>query len=371
MTKEKDIAEKLLFEAEDVFADILNVLLFEGEEVILPHTLNPTSQRSQLKIEGALHEQERDVSKIWMGGGVRFALFGLENQTEAEPDMVLRVFSYDGASYKEQVIHNRQAGTARWLPYPVVTVVLYFGRKRWNSPKTLKSLLGDRISSKLEPFVNDYKLHVFEISYLSPEKVAMFKSDFRIVADFFTQTCRSNEYVPNRETIVHVEETLKLMAVLTGDSRFAESAHEAVMKGVPVSMCDVLDRAENRGIQKGRAEGRLNTLYELALDGVLSHAEAAVRANLPEQEFIQRAEEYRRRSEVGRSRPLAQSCDLARSGAERALLYYFAGKRFAILLNHVRKYDIVYPICACEWERIPLSAMSGDQAFGRRFCHGK
>ena len=143
------------------------------------------------------------------------------------------------------------------------------------------------------------------------------------------------------------------------------------MKGVPVSMCDVLDRAENRGIQKGRAEGRLNTLYELALDGVLSHAEAAVRANLPEQEFIQRAEEYRRRSEAGRSRPLAQSCDLARSGAERALLYYFAGKRFAILLNHVRKYDIVYPICACEWERIPLSAMSGDQAFGRRFCHGK
>ena len=310
MAAEKDIAEKLLFEAEDVFADILNVLLFDGEEMILPHALTPTRQRSQLKIDGALHEQERDVSKIWMDGGVRFALFGLENQTAVEPDMVLRVFSYDGASYKEQVVHNRQKDAAKWPPYPVITAVLYFGRKRWNGPRTLKSLLDSRIPPKLEPFVNDYKLHVFEISYLSPEKVAMFKSDFRIVADFFTQTCQSGEYVPSRETIVHVEETLKLMAALTGDSRFTESADEAVRKGEPVAMCDVLDRAENRGIQKGRAEGRaegrLNTLFELALDGVLSNAEAAARANLPEQEFARRAEEYGRLSETGRSRPLSQ-----------------------------------------------------------------
>jgi len=310
MAKERDIAEKLLFEAEDVFADILNVLLFDGEEVILPHALTAAGQRSQLKMNGTIHEQERDVSKIWMDGGVRFALLGLENQTGVEPDMVLRVFSYDGASYKEQVVHNRQAGAVRRRPYPVVTAVLYFGQKHWNGPRTLKSLLDGGIHPKLEPFVNDYALHVFEISYLSPEQVAMFKSDFRIVADFFTQTCRNGEYVPSRDIIVHVEETLKLMSVLTGDSRFEESANEAVKKGVPVAMCDVLDRAENRGIQKGRAEGRaegrLYTLFELALDGVLSCAEAAARANLPEQEFVRRAEEYGRLSQANRSRPLAQ-----------------------------------------------------------------
>ena len=322
MAKEKDIAEKLLFEAEDVFADILNVLLFDGREIVLPHALSPTGQRSQMKIEGAIHEQERDVSKLWTDGGVRFALFGLENQTAVEPDMVLRVFSYDGASYKEQVIHNRQKGVAKWAPYPAVTMVLYFGKSRWNGPKTLKGLLDGSISPALEPFVNDYKLHVFEISYLSPEKVAMFKSDFRIVADFFVQTCRSQEYIPSRETITHVEETLKLMAVLTGDRRFEESANEAVKKGASVTMCDVLDRAENRGIEKGlarckavglaqgkaeglarcKAEGRLYTLIELALDGVLSRAEAAARANLSEQEFVKKAEEY----STGPSQPFPQ-----------------------------------------------------------------
>ena len=112
------------------------------------------------------------------------------------------------------------------------------------------------------------------------------------------------------------------MAVLTGDRRFEESANEAVKKGASVTMCDVLDRAENRGIEKGlargkaeglakgkaeglargKAEGRLYTLIELALDGVLSRAEAAARANLSEQEFVNMAEEY----STGPSHPFPQ-----------------------------------------------------------------
>lgn len=103
-----------------------------------------------------------------------------------------------------------------------------------------------------------------------------------------------------------MEETLKLMAVLTGDRRFEESANEAVKKGASVTMCDVLDRAENRGIEKGlargKAEGRLYTLIDLALDGVLSRAEAAARANLSEQEFVKKAEEY----STGPSQPFPQ-----------------------------------------------------------------
>lgn len=143
---EKDITEKLLFEAEDVFADILNVLLFDGREVIHPRALQPAGQRSQLKIKSAIHEQERDVSKLWTEGGVRFALLGLENQTEAEQDMVLRVFSYDGASYKEQVVHNRQRGAEKWAPYPAVTIVLYFGKNAGTGQRRCGSCSGFRRS---------------------------------------------------------------------------------------------------------------------------------------------------------------------------------------------------------------------------------
>ena len=196
MANEKDITEKLLFEAEDVFADILNVLLLNGKEMILPHTLAPTGQRSQLKIGKAIHEQERDVAKVWLTSGIRFALFGLENQTDVDPDMVLRVFSYDGSSYKEQVIHNKKKGVKKWRPYPVITIILYFGKTHWSGPKTLKELLGDSIPPELEPYVNDYQLHVFEISFLSLETVAKFQSDFRIVADFLCRHGKTRSTCP-------------------------------------------------------------------------------------------------------------------------------------------------------------------------------
>ena len=329
MGNEKDITEKMLFDAEDVFADILNVLLLEGKERILPETLSPAGQRSQLKIGKTIHEQERDIAKLWMAGRIRFALFGLENQTEEEPDMVLRVFSYDGSSYKEQVIHNRKKGAEKWRPYPVITIVLYFGKTRWKGPKTLKELLGSGIPPELEAYVNDYQLHIFEISFLSREQVSMFKSDFRIVADYFVQMRENKEYEPSKETIIHVEETLKLMAVLTGDQRFEESANEAVtQEGGPVTMCEAFDRAENRGMQRGlekglkkglergKAEGRFNTLAELVLDGILPVSEAAARANLSEQEFLRKTEEYKR---LDKSKLLGYTMDHSGCGAEQTV----------------------------------------------------
>lgn len=301
MAKEKDIVEKILFDKEDVFADILNVLLFNGEEVIQPQALVPTEERAQLKIGKTIHEQERDVAKIWVPGNIRFALFGLENQTKVEKDMVMRVISYDGTSYKEQVVHNRQDGTVKWIPYPAITIVLYFGYRPWNGPRTLLELLGDAIPDNLKPFINDYKLHIFEIPFLPPEKVAMFRSDFRIVVDYFVQMRTNKSYVPSQETIIHVEEVLKLMAVLTSDTRFEDTANKVIKEGGSTTMCKVLDEVEARGIAKGKAEGRaegllegrLKTFFELVLEGVLSTADAAVKVNLTEPEFINKLNQFK------------------------------------------------------------------------------
>ena len=132
--------------------------------------------------------------------------------------------------------------------YPVVTMVLYFGTKRWNSNKSLYARL--RISDEWKPYVQDYRINVFEIAYLTPEQVAMFKSDFRIVADYFVQTRMNEDYIPSQETITHVDEMLKLMSVLTDDSRF-EEAQQSLPKGGAAKMCDVLDKVEARGMAKG------------------------------------------------------------------------------------------------------------------------
>ena len=94
---------------------------------------------------------------------------------------------------------------------------------------------------------------------MEEEQVRQFTSDFRIVADYFVQKRKDKDYRPKRETIKHVDAVLKLMATLTNDSRFEEIQ---VKEGDDITMCDVLDRIEEKGRLEGRQEGRLEGQLE-------------------------------------------------------------------------------------------------------------
>lgn len=50
---EKDMSEKILEDYNDVFSDIVNVLLFHGQELIEPSALESISVHSQYKGEDA------------------------------------------------------------------------------------------------------------------------------------------------------------------------------------------------------------------------------------------------------------------------------------------------------------------------------
>ena len=107
---EQDITEKNLEALNDVFADIVNVLLFDGRPVIKEDELEPAVTRSMIKADDKLHEQERDVSKFWKNGEIRISLLGFENQTKKDALMPLRVISYDGAAYKQQLLDKTFQG---------------------------------------------------------------------------------------------------------------------------------------------------------------------------------------------------------------------------------------------------------------------
>ena len=138
--------------------------------------------------------------------------------------------------------------------YPIVTLVLYFGMERWNKHRSLLECF--KVPEELKPYVNDYRVNVFEIAWLEPETVRKFKSDFRIVADYFVRMRINRDYEPSRETIRHVHEVLQLMSVLTKDRRFADIQIPLNMAEGGTTMCEVLDKVENRGIATGLARGR-------------------------------------------------------------------------------------------------------------------
>ena len=263
---EKDITEKNLEALNDVFADIVNVLLFKGEQVINEKDLEADTTKSMFKADGKIHEQERDVSKFWKNGEIRISILGIENQTAQDSDMPLRVISYDGASYKQQLLDTNQKKR-----YPVATLVLYFGtEEKWSKAKHLYDCF--EVPVKLKPFVNDYKINVFNIAFLSPKTISMFKSDFKIIAEYFRAKRLNQKYKGSKEKLKHANETLKMFSALTGDNSFEKMYNEDNSKKGGITMCDVVERIRNDGRIEGRTEGRTEEQERIIMNLIESNA---------------------------------------------------------------------------------------------------
>ena len=272
---QKDITEKALVWYNDVFSDIVNNLLFDGKDVVSPDALQNAVTHLPYKSDSRkVRAQDRDSCKLWIDQKteIRLSYFGIENETEAEDDMPFRVIGYDGAAYRDQICDytgenkNRVKNKER---YPVVTLVLYMGyKKHWDKAKTLYEGFTRPVPELLKPYVWNYGINLFEIAYLTDEQVNCFHSDFWIVADYFTQMRKNNNYVPSERQLIHVREVLDLMRVLTGDERFTEHVDEFEKSKEAVTMCAVLDEVENRGFRNGEQRGEQNAKNQMILNMV-------------------------------------------------------------------------------------------------------
>ena len=272
---EKDITEKNLEALNDVFADIVNVLLFKGEQVINEKDLEADTTKSMFKADGKIHEQERDVSKFWKNGEIRISILGIENQTAQDSDMPLRVISYDGASYKQQLLDKKLKKR-----YPVATLVLYFGtEEKWSKAKHLYDCF--EIPEKLKPFVNDYKINVFNIAFLSPKTISMFKSDFKIIAEYFRAKRLNQKYKGSKEKLKHANETLKMFSALTGDNSFEKVYNEDNSTKGGITMCDVVERIRNDGRTEGILEGKADVIRKMIDANALTIKQIADILKLP------------------------------------------------------------------------------------------
>ena len=294
---EKDITERHLASFRDVFAVIVNacIALLTGDRSfrqVQPEELREVPTRALYTADGKVREQERDVAMFRTVGGMVISLLGLENQTSVDPDMPLRVLAYEGGDYRRQLAGK---GTER---YPVLTFVLYFGtERRW--PEHLRRLSGrlKGIPEALLSLLNDWRIHVIELAWLTDEEAALFTGDFRFVIEVLRSIRRGGKIVLTDQVIEHVDAVLKLLAAVTGERSLEnlpkiERGKPMTVRNIFAEQWDML-RAEGReeGRVEGRKEGVLHTLVSLVNDGLLPIAAAAARAGMSEGDFRARMRE--------------------------------------------------------------------------------
>ena len=256
---EKDILEKKLLMFNDVFADFVNGIMFDGKDVVKEDELVDLSGWSHYKGDDSKHRfQDRDVVKLWKKENVVISLIGIENQDIPDKNMVFRVLSYDGASYRTQLVEEESRKRKKNASidgelqdiFPVITFVIYYGEEEWRHETTLHKRLN--LDSELKHYVSDYSINLIDLKKLSEDDINKFKKDFKLIADYMV---KGSKHKADRIDLNHPEEVSELILRLTGEELPFEVECEEGGKNMEKFFEPMFERAEARGEARGKAEG--------------------------------------------------------------------------------------------------------------------
>jgi hypothetical protein len=279
-----DVIQKQYWRNKDAFADLFNSYLFHGKEIIKPVNLveNDTDNSMVVDIDGAdfTFQGARDnIETSMTHEGVEYAILGIDDQNFINYAMPIQVGKYDMVAYLRQYLQlkkhytdtNELSGNERMSGIkmtdkltPVVTVVIYFGSKPWDGPKSLCEML--RLPDELKPYVNDFKLNLLEVrdndlvfhNQDNNDLFSLLKIMYDVNADRQTKRQQLEQYSTQRK----VDQTVvKVIASVTNVNM------DIFEKEEEVTMCELWDEVRDEGRIEGRAEGRIEGRAEGEIKG--------------------------------------------------------------------------------------------------------
>ena len=237
----KDLAEKNLLQYKDVFSDIVNVNLFGGRCYVSAKELSrePGELITKAVSDDKLRQLQMDVPMKCKKNNRSFFLC-LENQSDKNNVMPVRDMGYQHAKYMEQIKAAKESN-----------------QKTSNYPNPMTKELND--SQKLSPVITlvlNYSQKEWETT------IRQYQSDFKYIVRYLScgdDRRKLDEYFQTTEfQLDHPEAFLDWLSAVTNDRRYRK-AKELIEttegKGGKIDMCVLLDMYEERGIEKGIAQG--------------------------------------------------------------------------------------------------------------------
>lgn len=301
----EDVYESDYFENAEIFADLVNGVLYHGEQVVKPEELKEQDGELRSILGQNVRKTIRDKVRLW--NGTALAVFAVENQTKVDYHMVIRAMLTESMAYDKQwkalkmkyerettpesvelrTVESTEAAKAVPLTpdeflsgmrkedlfTPVITIVIYYGKKKhWDGARTLHELLNVNGSAeKILPFISDYKLNLFD--YHEHENFEQFHSELQSVFEFlrYSDDRKLLEEKINRqkEKYGQLSRPAKiLLTKLTNIKKLSDITEENFEKG-DFDMCKAFEDMK----EEGRIEGRAQEIIELGNEFKLSEPE--------------------------------------------------------------------------------------------------
>ena len=268
MRKNKDSLAKEYIKDNIIFADLINYYFFDGKKKVNDSDLKEldTTQVETLKDDFTI-QRYRDLVKevcIKTDNKNTYIIFGIESQSEIDNKMVFRCMIYDALSYINQIENKKKNGKIKLKP--VITLVLYLNAGKWKGPRSLHEMIDLEKYQFIKDRIYDYKLHLISPYEINNEEFSKLTSEMRFVLKYikYSDDEMKLEKVKNDNDFKKVSnEAVGLINEVT-NSDFEKNA-----EGGYVNMCKAIDdmkkKAETKGKNEGKIEGRNETLIENAI----------------------------------------------------------------------------------------------------------
>lgn len=307
-----DTVLKNYWRSNERFADFFNAVLFEGKPVIKPDELEDEDTEESSVLENGKYAEaiqaSRDNIKIRKKSkvhGVEFVMLGLEHQEHIHYAMPMRVMGYDYGVYKKQYDKNsEQYKTAEGMEEDeylsrmkktdkfraVITVVVYYGEKRWDGAASLHEMLD--IPEEMKKYVNDYKMLLVEagrndLVLRHTDNVDLFNL-LKIILD---RSLPGHE--AKKKAIQYSEEhrTGRAVIMTVAGATNSRLDYDAFEKG-DGSMCTLFEEIARENEIKFREEGRAAEIIESGYEFGLSEDNILERLQKKLDVSLQTAREY-------------------------------------------------------------------------------
>ena len=302
----KDDYQSDFYEDELRFADVVNGVLFHGKEVVKPEELKEAdSVIATILEQNRSHKVICDKVRRWKGRF--FSLLVLENQSYVDYRMVLRTMRAEVIGYEKQrkkaYLRAMRKGEElsddeflsemlkRQRLAPVITIVLYMGKRPWDGARSLYELL--EMEEELKPFISDHKLNLYD--YHEYSDFSIFKTENRAL--FEVLSCmddRGKMAEMLRSSQIRFsqldQESVKAIRGITGAKFDLESIKWINEEGREVyNMCKAFEDNRLEGVQEGIQQGIQQNLKNLMKNKEIGLEEAMEWLGIP----LKDKEQYR------------------------------------------------------------------------------
>ena len=278
----EDVYASDYLENEEVFADLVNGVLYHGEQVVKPEELSEQDGELRSISGGTVKKTIRDKVRLWKGAAL--VILSVENQTRVDYRMVTRAMLSESMAYDKQwkrlkekwrraLKKQSETGKKKFTSdefisgmrkrdkfSPVITIVVYYGKEKpWDGAKSLYELLDvEGCEEKILPFISNYRLNLFD--YHEYEEFGQFHSELQSVFEFLRYSGEKEQMKKRLEEHKEQYEGLSnqakvLLTKLTNIKKIPGVSGEAFEKG-EFSMCKAFVDMKEEGKIEGKIEGR-------------------------------------------------------------------------------------------------------------------